>query len=246
MENYDYKNNFDMLVQNLLTYTFSKSFLFKRFCRKKPKTTIFINPNSNPSNMTNIPLQQLKSEYSNCTKCKELCNFRSQTIFGSGDLNASVLLIGEAPGKTEDEQGIPFCGASGKILQELLESINLTREEVFITNTILCRPPKNRNPKKDEIQNCNDRLFKTIQAINPKVIVTIGNFASKTILKKEAKPGITKIRGQVFQLQIEDQKYQVVPVVHPANLLYIGRNPVILEQMKKDFQVVIETTESND
>ncbi len=108
-------------------------------------------------NNTNIPLQQLQQEYSTCQKCEELCNTRTQVIFGSGNVNAEILIIGEAPGKTEDEQGIPFCGANGKILEELLESINYTRDQVFITNTVMCRPPKNRNP--GCIINLHDRYI---------------------------------------------------------------------------------------
>ena len=185
----------------------------------------------------------LKEDYSKCEKCPNLLKSRIQVVFGEGNPNADVLFLGEAPGSSEAKQGIPFCGASGKILEELLESIGYNRDQVFITNTVICRPPKNRNPKTQEIKNCSERLHQTIQTINPKILVTVGNFATKKILPKEGKAGITKIRGQLFKITINDQLFYVVPVVHPANLLYNGRNPVILEQMKQDFQVVLKATE---
>lgn len=185
-----------------------------------------------------MSLNSLKEKYSSCTLCTELCTSRSQVVFGSGKSDSTVVIIGEAPGATEDTQGIPFCGASGKILQELLTSIGLTRDDVFITNTVICRPPKNRNPKREEIANCHERLKKTLEIIKPKVIVTVGNFATKVILPKIGKLGITKIRGKVFKSVFDGKTYSVVPVVHPANLLYNGRSPVILEQMKNDFLTI--------
>ena len=128
--------------------------------------------------------QQLKQEYSSCQKCSELVNTRTQVVFGSGNEKAKILFIGEAPGMNEDKQGIPFCGMSGKILTELLLSAGLTREDIFITNTLLCRPPDNRNPKEEEIENCRSRLDNLIKIMQPKVIVTIGNFATERILDK--------------------------------------------------------------
>ncbi|MBT4604016.1 uracil-DNA glycosylase [archaeon] len=185
---------------------------------------------------TNQKIHFLKQKYTSCQSCKELCESRSQVVFGSGNLNAEILFIGEAPGANEDKNGIPFCGASGQILQDLLQSINYDRNQIFITNTVLCKPPKNRNPKANEIKACNERLNQTIQAINPKIIVTIGNFATKAITK--TKVGITKIRGKPIETTINNSSYTIVPVVHPANLLYNGRNPVIFQQMKDDFNII--------
>lgn len=182
-----------------------------------------------------MPLESLKQEYAHCRRCTALCKSRSQVVFGSGNPWAEVLFIGEAPGAEEDKQGIPFCGSSGKVLQELLASIGLQRDEVFITNTILCRPENNRNPAKEEVQNCSDRLDKTIFFISPKVIVTIGNFATERILGKK---GITALRGKVFTKEIHGAERKIVPVIHPANYLYNGRSPVLWEQMKKDFQII--------
>lgn len=182
-----------------------------------------------------MSLAELKEEYSKCNKCPALLKSRIQVVFGSGKEDADVLLLGEAPGFNEAKNGIPFCGASGQVLQDLLLSIGLTRDDVFITNTILCRPEKNRNPNRKEVDACRTRLDRLIQVMQPKVIVTIGNFATERIT---GKIGITKLRGRVFGIDIEGQQYSVVPVIHPANLLYNGRSPVILEQMKKDFLVI--------
>lgn len=180
-------------------------------------------------------LLRLQQEYAACRRCPALYNSRTQVVFGSGNQQAEVLFIGEGPGAEEDKQGIPFCGASGKVLQELLASINLTRDDVFITNTVLCRPENNRNPAQEEVENCRERLDQLIQILKPKVIVTIGNFATERILGRK---GITNLRGKVFPLTINSQEVKVVPVIHPANLLYNGRNPEILQQMRDDFQVI--------
>src|SRR3989338_2527732 len=123
-----------------------------------------------------MAIEKLRQEYSRCQRCSSLCQSRTQVVFGSGNHQSEILFIGEAPGATEDKEGIPFCGMSGQILSELLHSINLSREEIFITNTILCRPENNRNPEKEEVENCRERLDQLIAIIQPKVIVTIGNF----------------------------------------------------------------------
>ncbi|MBT4539540.1 uracil-DNA glycosylase [Candidatus Woesearchaeota archaeon] len=177
----------------------------------------------------------LKEEYNNCKKCPLLQESKMQVVFGSGNKNADILLIGEAPGATEAKNGIPFCGMSGKILDELLNDVGIEREDVFITNTILCRPPQNRNPKKEEVENCRSRLDKLISIMDPKVIVTIGNFATERIL---GKTGITKLRGYVYPVMINGVERRIVPVVHPASYLYSGRNPDKFEKMKADFKTI--------
>ena len=148
-------------------------------------------------------------------------------------------MIGEAPGANEDQQGIPFCGMSGQVLNELLNSAGLSREDIFITNTILCRPENNRNPAKDEVENCRERLDRLISIMRPKVIVTIGNFATERILGKK---GITSLRGKIFE--IEGKK--IVPVIHPANYLYSGRNPEMFTQMKNDFEIIAKVAKENN
>ena len=179
-----------------------------------------------------MPFNALKKEYSKCQLCPDLCNSRIQVVFGSGNPNADILLIGEAPGSNEAKKGIPFCGMSGKILDELLASCGMIREEIFITNTILCRPPNNRNPKKEEVASCRTRLDKLITVMQPKVIVTIGNFATDRII---GKTGIKSIHGQIFDY---NNGIKVVPVIHPASFLYSGRNPELMQQMKDDFQTI--------
>ncbi len=181
---------------------------------------------------------KLKQEYSSCAKCPALCQSRTQVVFGAGNQQAEILLIGEAPGANEDREGIPFCGMSGQVLNELLASVNLSREDIFITNTILCRPENNRNPAKEEVENCRDRLDKLIQIMQPKVIVTIGNFATERVLGKK---GITSIRGKVF----EKDGRKIIPVIHPANYLYSGRNPEMFLQMKKDFEMIAAVAKEN-
>ncbi|MBT3865563.1 uracil-DNA glycosylase [Candidatus Woesearchaeota archaeon] len=180
-----------------------------------------------------MELNVLKDEYSTCSKCPELVDYRSQVVFGSKHMNkCPVMIIGEAPGKVEDENGEPFVGRSGQILNKFLEEIGLTRDKVFITNTILCRPPENRNPKSDELLHCRERLDKTIEILNPKVIITLGNFATKYLL--ETKEGITKVRGKVY----EKNGRNIVPMAHPAVVLYNGSSEAIMTQFRADFSVV--------
>ncbi len=178
---------------------------------------------------------ELKAEILSCQKCPELVKSRTKVVFGCGNEQAEILFIGEAPGANEDKQGLPFCGMSGKILNELLTSANLQREDIFITNTVLCRPPNNRNPAKDEIENCRERLNKLIEIMRPKVIVTIGNFATERILGKN---GIKSMRGKVHSVIFDGQEIKVVPVIHPASYLYSGRNPQMLKEMKVDFKTI--------
>ncbi len=185
-----------------------------------------------------MSFQELKDKYQTCNKCSELVDNRSQVVFGDGNSESKILFIGEAPGANEDKQGIPFCGMSGKILTELLESVGLTRKDIFITNTLLCRPPNNRNPNKEELTNCRERLDQLISTMQPQVIVTIGNFATERIINKK---GITSIRGKVFPTVIANKTVQVIPIIHPASYLYSGRNPEMFQRMKEDFQVIVDT-----
>jgi len=185
---------------------------------------------------------KLKQEYSVCMRCPSLCESRSQVVFGSGNQNAEVLFIGEAPGSNEDKKGIPFCGMSGKILDELLSSVGLIREQIFITNTILCHPDKNRNPSKQEVENCRERLDHVVRIMQPKVIVTIGNFATERILGKTA---IKTIRGKLFSININGEEIKVIPIVHPASYLYSGRNPELFALMKADFKTIANIVNFN-
>ncbi len=176
-------------------------------------------------------LEELKEQYERCRLCSELSD-RTQIVFGSGNLDAKILFIGEAPGANEDKQGVPFCGMAGKILNSLLEEVGLVREDVFITNTLLCRPPKNRNPTVKEMDNCSVRLDRLIELLDPKVIVTLGNFSTKRIL---GKTGITTLRGKVFDWKGR----KVVPIVHPAAYIYSGRNSEVFKKMVSDLKKVV-------
>ncbi len=159
------------------------------------------------------PLKEIREEVLQCKACP-LCEGRTNVVFGEGNPNARVMIIGEAPGKNEDLQGRPFVGAAGKFLDELLAAASLNREDVFIANVLKCRPPSNRNPKPEEIEACANFLRMQTQSINPDVIVTLGNFATQFILRTGV--GITHLRGTVQQAG----RFLVLPVFHPAAAIY--------------------------
>lgn len=171
-----------------------------------------------------IPLNELREQVSACHKCP-LAEGRTQTVFGEGNPNARVLIIGEAPGRNEDLQGVPFVGAAGKKLDALLEIAGLDRErDVFIANVLKCRPPSNRDPKAEEIEMCSPFLREQTRTIDPQVIVTLGNFATKFILKTEV--GITQLHGKVQHAG----KFMVFPIYHPAAAIYDRKKQVALEE----------------
>ena len=171
-----------------------------------------------------IPLDELREQVSACHKCL-LAEGRTQTVFGEGNPNARVLVIGEAPGKNEDLQGVPFVGAAGKKLNALLKIAGLDRErDVFIANVLKCRPPSNRDPKAEEIEMCSPFLREQTRTIDPQVIVTLGNFATKFILKTEV--GITQLHGKVQHAG----KFTVFPIYHPAAAIYDRKKQVALEE----------------
>lgn len=173
-------------------------------------------------------LIELAAEVAECRRCS-LCEGRTQIVFGDGNPASQVLIVGEAPGKNEDLEGKPFVGAAGKYLNELLAIAGLAREDVFIANVLKCRPPQNRNPLPEEIEACAPYLRQQTRIIDPKVIVTLGNFSTKFILKTEK--GITRLRGQVFQTG----RFKVFPVFHPAAALYDVKKRETLEH---DFEVL--------
>lgn len=160
-----------------------------------------------------IPLDEIRSQVEACRLCP-LCEGRTNTVFGAGNPNARVLIIGEAPGKNEDLQGEPFVGAAGKYLNELLGYAGIKREDVFIANVLKCRPPGNRNPLPMEIETCTPYLREQTRTIDPAFIVTLGNFATKFVLKTDR--GITGLHGKLFQAG----KFKVFPVFHPAAAIY--------------------------
>ncbi len=169
-----------------------------------------------------IPLEQIRADVASCRRCP-LCEGRTNTVFGTGNPTARVLIVGEAPGKNEDLQGEPFVGAAGKYLNELLGIAGLAREEVFIANVLKCRPPGNRDPRPEEIQTCTPFLREQTRTINPEFIVTLGNFSTKFILKTEV--GITRLHGTLQQAG----RFKVFPIFHPAAALYDSKKREALE-----------------
>jgi DNA polymerase len=171
-------------------------------------------------------LQGLRERIGDCHLCA-LGDTRTTLVFGVGDPGADLMFVGEAPGKNEDLKGEPFVGAAGQLLDELLAGIGLERSEVYIANVLKCRPPGNRDPQAEEIEACTPFLEEQIRLIEPIVIATLGNFATKFLL--ETTTGITSIRGRLFK---RDGR-QVVPVFHPAAALY---TPSKKEVLMEDFQ----------
>lgn len=160
-----------------------------------------------------IPLDVLRQQVEACHACP-LANGRTNVVFGDGNPDARVLFVGEAPGKNEDLQGLPFVGKAGQSLNELLGVAGLAREDVFIANVLKCRPPGNRDPRPEEIEVCTPFLREQTRTIDPEYIVTLGNFATKFILKTEV--GITRMHGHLYQAG----KFKVFPIYHPAAAIY--------------------------
>ena len=159
-------------------------------------------------------LAAIKTEIGpDCSRCKLHRQGRTQVVFGVGNPDADLMFVGEAPGADEDIQGIPFVGRAGQLLTKMIEAINLTRDQVYIANVIKCRPPGNRNPEPDEIAQCEPFLFQQIEAIRPKVIVALGSFAAKTLLKSDE--SISRLRGRVYDFR----GASLIPTFHPSFLL---------------------------
>jgi uracil-DNA glycosylase len=169
-----------------------------------------------------------------CTRCP-LSQGRTQVVFGSGDPNADLMFVGEAPGFHEDKQGVPFVGAAGKLLDQLLAGIGLTRGQVFVCNVLKCRPPGNRDPMPDEIEACEGHLWRQIELIRPRVVATLGNFATKLLSGKPT--GITRVHGREEETTLGGRRVLLYPIYHPAAALY---TPRMLEVLQSDFQRIPE------
>jgi DNA polymerase len=165
-----------------------------------------------------------------CTRCSELAATRKTVVFGAGNADAELMFIGEAPGASEDEQGVPFVGRAGKLLEQLLGEIGQRRTDVFIANTLKCRPPGNRDPQPIEIQNCEEYLLRQVELIQPTVICTLGNFSTK--LLRGDPTGITRLHGQPEVLVLGARAVRLYPIYHPAAALY---TPRMLETLREDF-----------
>lgn len=183
-------------------------------------------------------LEELRGYVEACHACP-LAPTRTNVVFGSGNEHARVMIIGEGPGKNEDLQGLPFVGAAGKKLEGLLQLAGLTRDDVFIANVVKCRPPGNRNPRPEEILACTPFLRAQVKLIAPQVLVTLGNFSTKFILKTER--GITDLRGTLHTVG----PYQVLPMFHPAAAIYDQSKMSFLEQDFRLLGSVLNTAESS-
>jgi len=162
-----------------------------------------------------------------CVRCPHLASARTQVVFGAGNADADVMFVGEAPGADEDREGIPFVGRAGRLLTELLGQIGLAREDVFIANVLKCRPPGNRNPTAPEIDNCSGWLYSQLALVQPTVVVTLGNYATR-LLREDQTP-ITRVRGQAELRTIGPRVVRLLPVLHPAAALYTPSNRALLE-----------------
>ncbi len=198
----------------------------------KPKNSNF------PSQSKKNSLASLQDEVSECNKCM-LASTREKIVFGSGNLASKLMIIGEAPGKDEDLMGEPFVGRAGKLLDEILFSMNLTRNNVYITNTVKCRPPQNRNPFLEEIESCSDYLNQQIQNINPNLIILLGKVAANRMLGTE--DSMSELRQRIFNHQSTD--IPMIVFYHPAYLL---RSPSQKKQMWDDIKFALKYFKEND
>jgi DNA polymerase len=174
-------------------------------------------------------LEAFERQVAGCTRCR-LAQGRTQVVFGVGDPHADLMFVGEAPGFHEDKQGVPFVGAAGKLLDQLLAGIGLTRADVFVANVLKCRPPGNRDPLPEEIQACEGHLWRQIELIEPRVVATLGNFATKLLSGKPT--GITRVHGQEQRLKVGAFDVLLYPLYHPAAALY---TPAMLSVLEQDF-----------
>jgi len=177
-------------------------------------------------------LVALYKEVSACEKCA-LHETRSKTVFGAGNADADLMFVGEAPGAEEDRQGLPFVGRAGKLLNEMLVEIGLSREDVFICNVLKSRPPDNRDPLPGEIAACEPWLFEQVRLIEPRVVCTLGNFATKLLTGNPT--GITRVRGVPQTHELGGRTVFMLPLFHPAAAL---RTPAVKEQLRADFATI--------
>ena len=158
-------------------------------------------------------LATIRSEIGDCTRCKLHTQGRTQIVFGVGNPDADLMFVGEAPGADEDIQGVPFVGRAGQLLTKMIEAMGFARDDVYIANVLKCRPPGNRNPEPDEIATCEPFLFQQLASVNPQVVIALGAFAARTLLKTDAP--ISRLRGRVFDYR----GAKLIPTFHPSFLL---------------------------
>jgi DNA polymerase len=185
---------------------------------------------SEKTNQRREALKEVFAQAQVCVRCQELAATRKKVVFGAGNADAELMFVGEAPGASEDEQGLPFVGRAGKLLETLLKEIGLERKDVFIANVLKCRPPGNRDPLPVEIENCREYLYRQVELIQPRVICSLGNFSTK--LLREDPTGITRLHGKPEELTLGRRTVRLYPIFHPAAALY---TPRMLETLREDF-----------
>jgi len=174
-------------------------------------------------------------------KNTEICKNCKNVVVGKGNLKASILFVGEAPGRNEDEQGLPFVGAAGKNLDKLLAAVGLSLEDIYITNILKCRPPENRAPSSEEIKAHTPWLMKQIREMKPKVVCSLGNYATKFFLAgcnpdgMKEQPGITQVHGKVRMIDIDGMSVKLIPLFHPAAIIY---NRSLIARWDEDMEIV--------
>ncbi len=183
-----------------------------------------------PAPKAHETLDEIREDLGDCQRCK-LAPTRKTIVFGQGDPHAALVFVGEGPGADEDEQGLPFVGRAGKLLNRMIQCIDMKREEVYICNIVKCRPPSNRTPEKDEVDACSPFLFRQLGAIKPRLVCCLGAPAMRTLLG--IKEGITRVRGQIFDFA----STKVLVAYHPA---YILRNPREEKILREDFEKIRE------
>ena len=212
-------------LENLLKQPIG--FIYSKTSQQTPKKNI---------NKTEA-IKKLYTNFENCTKCPLAKQGRNKIVFGEGNHDADLMFVGEGPGRDEDKQGIPFIGRAGKLLTKIIESMQLTRDQVYITNVVKCRPPNNRNPLPIESETCKKLLLlKEIEIINPKIICTLGAIATKALLGEDIR--ISKARG-VFSIF---KGITLMPTYHPAYLL---RNPSAKKIVWEDMKLIMNNLKNN-
>ncbi len=180
-------------------------------------------------------------DYIKLVKETEICKQCKNIVIGKGNLNADILFVGEAPGRNEDEQGLPFVGAAGKNLDNLLDKVGLSLKEVYVANILKCRPPENRDPLPEEIRAHTPWLIEQIKQIKPKVICSLGNYSTKFFLADgnvegmKSMPGITQVHGKAKTIEFNGLSIKLIPLFHPAAMIY---NRSLMELWEKDMEVV--------
>jgi uracil-DNA glycosylase len=182
-----------------------------------------------PASERREELVALYREARSCTRCP-LWQSRTQVVFGNGNADADLIFVGEAPGFHEDQQGLPFVGRAGQLLDELLAGIGLTRDDVFVANVLKSRPPANRDPQPDEIDACKPYLYKQVELIEPKVVCTLGNFATKLLTRSNR--GIRSVHGRPQIHELGGRRVRIYPICHPAAAL---RTPAVKAELQDDF-----------